>query len=92
MNKIHMDREVVTVTKKGQATIPKSMREKHRFGRKVLAVDTRDGVMFKPLPDPAMEKGSLKDAFRGKSSKQIMSEVRKEELLDENRKVKRHPL
>ena len=86
---IDMDQEVVSVTKKGQATIPKSMRERHRLGRKVLAVDTQDGVMFKPLPDPAAEKGSLKDAFKGKSSKEIMSEVRKVEFLDENRKIKK---
>ena len=52
-----MNEAVVTVTKKGQATIPKAMREKHRFGRKVLAIDTQDGVIFKPLPDPAMERG-----------------------------------
>jgi bifunctional DNA-binding transcriptional regulator/antitoxin component of YhaV-PrlF toxin-antitoxin module len=43
--------EVVTVTKKGQATIPKSMRVKHRIGRKVLAVDVEQGVMLMSLPD-----------------------------------------
>lgn len=70
---------VVTVTKKGQATIPKVMREKHKIGRKVLVIDTSQGVLLKPLPDPSMERGSLKREFKGKSSSEIMTEVRREE-------------
>ncbi len=81
--------EVVTVTKKGQATIPKSMRVKHRIGSKVLAVDTQQGVMLMPLPDPAMEKGSLKKEFKGKSSKEIMDEIRSAELVQDNKKISR---
>jgi hypothetical protein len=34
---------VVTVIKKGQATIPKKLREKHRIGKKALAIDTEEG-------------------------------------------------
>ena len=70
---------VVTVTKKGQATIPKVMREKHKIGRKVLVIDTSQGVLLKPLPDPSMERGSLKREFKGKSSSEIMTKVRREE-------------
>ena len=36
-----MEDSVSTVTEKGQATIPKALREKHGIGRKVLVVDTR---------------------------------------------------
>jgi bifunctional DNA-binding transcriptional regulator/antitoxin component of YhaV-PrlF toxin-antitoxin module len=76
--------EIVTVTKKGQATIPKSMRVKHRIGKKVLAVDTKEGVMLLPLPDPSMEKGSLRKMLKGTSS-EIMKEVRRSEVLREDR-------
>jgi bifunctional DNA-binding transcriptional regulator/antitoxin component of YhaV-PrlF toxin-antitoxin module len=78
------DEEIVTVTKKGQATIPKSMRLKHRMGKKVLAVDTKEGVMLLPLPDPSMEKGSLRKMLKG-TSRKIMREVRRREVLREER-------
>ena len=74
-----MDQIVVTVTKKGQATIPKVMRERHKIGRKALVVDTAQGVLMKPIPDPSMDRGSLKDLFGGKSSSEIMSEIRRTE-------------
>jgi bifunctional DNA-binding transcriptional regulator/antitoxin component of YhaV-PrlF toxin-antitoxin module len=69
---------IVTVTSKGQATIPKHMRERHKIGRKALVVDTPRGILVKPVPSPASEKGSLKGMI-SKSSAEIMSEVRKEE-------------
>src|SRR5579863_2190253 len=37
-----MAQAVVTVTKKGQATIPKKMRERHGIGRKALVEDTEE--------------------------------------------------
>jgi len=74
---------IVTVTRKGQATIPKRMRERHGIGRKALAEDTEEGVLLKPLPSPSMERGSLRSVFKGKSSKEIMQEVRKEESTRE---------
>lgn len=74
-----MAQRIVTVTKKGQATIPKQLREKHQIGRKALVVDTEKGVLLKPIPDPLMEMGSLKRFFEGKTSKEIMKQVRKEE-------------
>jgi len=74
---------VVTVTRKGQATIPKRMRERHGIGRKALVEDTEEGVLLKPLPSPSMERGSLRSVFEGKSSKEIMKEVRKEESTTE---------
>jgi AbrB family looped-hinge helix DNA binding protein len=78
-----MAEAIVTVTKKGQATIPKRMRERHGIGRKALVEDTEEGVLLKPLPSPSMERGSLGSVFKGKSSKEIMKEVRKEESIRE---------
>lgn len=83
-----MSQAIVTVTKKGQATIPKTMRDRHRIGRKALVVDTKEGVLVKPIPDPSMEKGSLKALFGGRSSKKVMSRVRHEELLQEHRRAR----
>jgi len=78
-----MAEAVVTVTKKGQATIPKSMRERHGIGRKALVEDTEEGVLFKPLPSPSAERGSLRSMVKGKSSKEIMDDVRKAESARE---------
>jgi bifunctional DNA-binding transcriptional regulator/antitoxin component of YhaV-PrlF toxin-antitoxin module len=82
---------VVTVTKKGQATIPKSMRERHKIGTKDLVVDTKQGVLVKPIPDPSMERGSLKNLFKGKTSKEIMTQIRREESKLETRFARKGP-
>jgi antitoxin PrlF len=78
-----MAQAVVTVTRKGQATIPKKMRERHGIGRKALVEDTEEGVLLKPLPTPSMERGSLRSALKGSSSKEIMEEVRRTESIRE---------
>jgi antitoxin PrlF len=70
---------IVTVTKKGQATIPKKLREKHGIGKKVVVVDTKDGVLLKPVPGPSKERGSLRELFKGKTSKELVEEARQEE-------------
>ncbi|AIC15165.1 AbrB/MazE/SpoVT family DNA-binding domain-containing protein [Nitrososphaera viennensis] len=80
---------VVTVTKKGQATIPKELRDKHKIGKKALAVDTEEGVLLKPVPDPLMEKGSLKELFKGKTSKELIEEARSEEAKREKKLLRR---
>lgn len=71
-----MSEAIVTVTKKGQATIPIHLRRKHKIGRKVLVVDTEGGVLLKPLPDPLGDKGSVKKLFEGKSSRDLIDEAR----------------
>jgi AbrB family looped-hinge helix DNA binding protein len=75
--------DIVTVTKKGQATIPKKLREKHKIGKKVLVVDTEDGVLLKPIQDPKAERGSLKELFKGRTSKQLIEEARAKEASRE---------
>ena len=76
---------VVTVTKKGQATIPKKLRERHNIGKKVLVIDTAEGVLLRPVPSPTDEKGSIKKFFRGTTSGQMIREARS----DEGRRDKR---
>jgi len=71
-----MTEAIVTVTKKGQATIPIRLRRKHKIGRKVLVVDTEAGVLLKPVPDPVKDKGSLRKLFEGRSSLDLIEEAR----------------
>ena len=85
-----MSEAIVTVTKKGQATIPRTMRDKHKIGRKALVIDTEQGVLLTSIPDPSMEKGSLKVLFKGMTSKEIMNEIRREEFTHEAKRSGRH--
>lgn len=76
---------IVTVTKKGQATIPKKLRERHKIGKKVLVIDTEQGVLLRPVPSPLDEKGSIKKFFKGTTSGQLIKEARSEEGKKEKR-------
>lgn len=76
---------IVTVTRKGQATIPKRLRERHKIGNKVLVIDTEKGVLLKPVPSPLDEKGSIKKFFKGTTSEQLIKEARSEEAKREKR-------
>ena len=70
----------MAVTKKGQATIPKDMREKHKVGERVLVLETDEGILLKPLPKPSQERGSLKGVLGNKSARELLAEVRSEDL------------
>jgi bifunctional DNA-binding transcriptional regulator/antitoxin component of YhaV-PrlF toxin-antitoxin module len=71
-----MTEAIVTVTRKGQATIPVHLRRKHKIGRKVLVIDTEAGILLKPVPDPLSDKGSLRILFESKSSRDLVDEAR----------------
>jgi len=79
---------VVSVTKKGQATIPKDLREKFRVGDKVLVVETDEGILFKPLPKPEEEFGSLSDLFKESTAKEVLDEARARDRLREEELLK----
>jgi AbrB family looped-hinge helix DNA binding protein len=72
---------IVSVTKKGQATIPKDLREKFKVGDKVLVVETDEGILFKPLPRPEDEFGSLKDLFEERSAREILDKARSRDQM-----------
>lgn len=73
----------MSVTSKGQATIPKDLREKFGVGKKVAVVETKEGILLKPLPSPKDDFGSLRHAFEGKTSKELLDEARAQERNDE---------
>ncbi|MEM2962509.1 MAG: AbrB/MazE/SpoVT family DNA-binding domain-containing protein [Candidatus Bathyarchaeia archaeon] len=80
--------EIVSVTKKGQATIPKWLREKYGIKRKVVIEESEGGIVLKPLPLPEEDFGSLKSVFKGKSSKELLEEARRIEAKKENELTK----
>lgn len=81
--------EVVSVTKKGQATIPKRLRQKYGIKDKVIVEENECGIVLKPLPSPSDDLGSLKAAFKGKTAKQLLAEARKEETAKDRVREKR---
>ena len=69
---------VVSITKKGQATIPKKLREKYGLTNKALLVEEEGkGLLLKRLPSPHDEFGSLKHLYPGKTAREIIEEGRK---------------
>ncbi len=71
-----MTTAITSVTKKGQATIPKKMREKLGIKERVIVIETDEGVLLKPLPKPEDEFGSLREMFKGKTARELLAEAR----------------
>ena len=71
--------QIVSITSKGQATIPKEMREKFGMKDKVIALETEEGILFKPLPSPSRERGSLKNILGDKTVKELLEDARRHE-------------
>jgi len=86
-----MKARIVTVTRKGQATIPKEMRDKHGVHDQVLAVDVDEGILFKAVPTPSEEKGSLKQVLGKKSAREILADARSEDLRRDRELLERSP-
>jgi AbrB family looped-hinge helix DNA binding protein len=82
--------EVVSVTKKGQATIPKRLRKKYGIKDKVMFTEEACGLVLKPLPSPNDDFGSLKADAGGKTARELLDESRKEEYAQDKRWEKRY--
>lgn len=83
-----MTTTTTSVTKKGQATIPKRLRDKFGIKDKVIVVETEEGVLLKPLPKPEDDLGSLRKMFKGKTSREILAEARREDIEREKELLK----
>jgi antitoxin PrlF len=81
--------EVVCVTKKGQATIPKKFRTKYRIKDKVIFEETECGLVLKAAPTPDELFGSFKEFAKGKTSRQLLEEARREEFTKDSELMKR---
>ena len=84
-----MKTRIVAVTSKGQATIPKEMRDKHGVREKVLVIDVSEGILLKPVPTPSDERGSLKRVLGKKSAREILSEARTKDLRKDRELIER---
>lgn len=69
----------VTLTRKGQTTIPKELREKYRLseGTKLQVIDTGEGVMFRKALSTIDLIGSGKKTFD--EMKRRLDEMRRED-------------
>jgi len=81
--------QVVSVTKKGQATIPKKLRKKYGIKDKVIIEENENGIILKSLPSPNDDFGSLKIVFKGKTAQELLKEVRIEEFAKDKEWLKR---
>jgi AbrB family looped-hinge helix DNA binding protein len=81
--------EIVSVTKKGQATIPKKLRKKYGIKDKIIIEENEKGIILKPLPSPNDDFGSLKTVFKGKTAQELLKEVRLEEFEKDKEWIKR---
>ena len=81
--------EVVSVTKKGQATIPKKLRKKYGIKDKVGHRRKRKRNHTKTSPSLDEDFGSLKSLFKGKTAKELLEESRIEELFNDKERLKR---
>jgi len=83
IGKIEMESKVVKITKKGQATIPKYLREKFGFKDRAIVGESGEGVLLKPLPDISEEKGSLREMFKGMTAREVIEEARETDIRKE---------
>jgi AbrB family looped-hinge helix DNA binding protein len=68
--------EVVCVSKKGQVTIPKCLREKYGISGRVVLEEGECGIVFRRLPLPSDDLGSLMAVFKGKTARELLEEAR----------------
>ena len=68
--------KVIRVTKKGQVTISKKLREKYQIKRKIVIEESEQGIIIKPLISPKDDFGSLKWAFKGKNAREVLADAR----------------
>ena len=70
----------VTVTRKGQTTIPKALREKYKMseGAELQVIDTGDGVMFRKAQSTLDLIGTSKKSYG--EMKRRLDEIRREDV------------
>ena len=71
--------QIVSITSKGQATIPKELRERYCMKDKAIVTGTAEGILFRPLPSPGSERGSLKGLLGGMTAGELVEEAREHE-------------
>lgn len=85
------EKEVVAVTKHGQATIPKRFRQKLGIDApgKVLFRETEDGIVVERVPSPSEMRGFAKahgEATTDEPASQLLREKREQDKRDRDAK------
>ena len=75
--------EVVSVTRKGQVTIPKRLRTKYHIKDKVIFKENECGLVLIAVSTPDDLFGSFKKFAEGRTVQQLLEEARKEEFAKE---------
>ena len=72
----------VKVTRKGQTTIPASLREKYGIaeGTRLLVLDTGEGILFRRAKSTADLAGSGSSQATPKEMKRLLDKLRAEDL------------
>lgn len=74
--------KIVSITSKGQATIPADLRKKYNLQNKAIIVDTDEGILIRSPPTLEQEMGSLKKILR-KESNTLLRNARKKDRVKE---------
>ncbi|MFB6159036.1 MAG: AbrB/MazE/SpoVT family DNA-binding domain-containing protein [Candidatus Nanohalobium sp.] len=67
---------VASVDDQGRVYIPKSLRE--QYGDDFRIIDTKDGLVFMPLPENPVEKFQEKEKLEDKSVEELKKDVRED--------------
>jgi len=57
-------------------------------GKKIMVVETKEGILLKPLPSPKEDFGSLRNVFKSQTSKELIDQARSQERANEKRRKK----
>ncbi len=71
---------IVGGSRRGRVTIPKGLRVKYGIENKVLIEEAEGGILLKRVPSPYEDLGSFKSFLKGKNSRQLLREARKESV------------
>ncbi len=85
---IVMYHQIVSITKKGQATLPSRLRKRYHLKDKAMVIDVDDGILIKSLVKPSEEKGSLKEIFENKTARNLIAKSRAKEFLKEKNSLR----
>lgn len=80
-----MYHQIVSITKKGQATLPLKLRKKYHLKEKAIVMDTDEGILIKRVTLPSEVKGSLKFLYKNDTSGTILKKMREKDILREKK-------
>jgi len=82
--------ETVTVTSKGQVTIPSRLRRELKIveGEKLLVIREGDAIKMIPIPKLSRMAGVDREVFEGRKPSKEIEELRKEWTREFDRRIK----